>query len=605
MAINKVEFDGQTLIDLTGDTVTQQDVLNGKSFHSADGVQRSGTATIPVSDVTVDGTSVVTNGVAEVVTDNLAPTVTEASSRTNLAVGDSLKTIIGKIKKFFSDLKTVAFTGAYSDLSGTPTNLNQFTNGPGYITSSGSCASATTASKIDNIEFENNNSTGKNANDVTYNGHTYYTSNGPSTSLGASVNDGALYTQAYSDKWVAQIAQDYRNGRLFVRGKNNNTWQSWKRIANYDEIPTNTNQLTNGAGFITASGTAANVSGTVAIANGGTGATSRLAALKNLTNEDVGTSSQYFLTITNSWGKGGYCSVANAKSVLGLKSAAYTESSAYAASGHNHDSTYLKLSGGSMTGKIYSSAARKLQWTTSDSDNNPDGASWYGLGTFTPSGDYAWICLSNYWGVSLRARDAAHIKANGYAIMTVAGGSFIDNISITNGKYIRLYNAANNNFTELSNSSNGTGMIKSGYGWLNLCTNNQVQCRNTGDTAWVNIAAANISSSRRFKENIKDLTEEDAKKLLDVRTVTFDFKEKYSPSSDWEHERFNQPGVIAEEVLDIYPTLVRFSNYEDQNEDPIPTFVEYSHFVPYLIKMVQMQQKEIDQLKAEVAELKL
>lgn len=135
MAINKVEFDGQTLIDLTGDTVTQQDVLNGKSFHSADGVQRSGTASIPVSDVTVDGTSVVTNGVAEVVTNNLAPTVTEASSRTNLAVGDSLKTIIGKIKKFFSDLKTVAFTGNSSDLN----------NDAGFITSSGSCAYADSA----------------------------------------------------------------------------------------------------------------------------------------------------------------------------------------------------------------------------------------------------------------------------------------------------------------------------------------------------------------------------------------------------------------------------------------------------------------------------
>ena len=69
--------------------------------------------------------------------------------------------------------------------------------------------------------------------------------------------------------------------------------------------------------------------GTLPIAQGGTGATSRLAALKALTNESVGTSANYFLTITSSWGKGGYTSVADAKTVLGLKSAAYTESSAY------------------------------------------------------------------------------------------------------------------------------------------------------------------------------------------------------------------------------------------------------------------------------------
>lgn len=85
------------------------------------------------------------------------------------------------------------------------------------------------------------------------------------------------------------------------------------------------------------SGTAANVTGTVAIAHGGTGATTRLAALQALTNENVSTSAQYFLTITSSWGKGGYTTVADAKTVLGLKSAAYTESSAYAAKSHgNH-----------------------------------------------------------------------------------------------------------------------------------------------------------------------------------------------------------------------------------------------------------------------------
>lgn len=84
-----------------------------------------------------------------------------------------------------------------------------------------------------------NSSTGEhNANNITYNSHTYYTSNGPSTNLGASTNDGSIYSQAYNSTWVSQIAQDYRNGRLFVRGKNYGTWQSWKRIAQYEEIPT-------------------------------------------------------------------------------------------------------------------------------------------------------------------------------------------------------------------------------------------------------------------------------------------------------------------------------------------------------------------------------
>lgn len=45
---------------------------------------------------------------------------TEANSRVNITSGDSVTTIWGKIKKWFSDLKTVAFTGSYSDLENRP-----------------------------------------------------------------------------------------------------------------------------------------------------------------------------------------------------------------------------------------------------------------------------------------------------------------------------------------------------------------------------------------------------------------------------------------------------------------------------------------------------
>ena len=76
------------------------------------------------------------------------------------------------------------------------------------------------------------------------------------------------------------------------------------------------------------SGTSSNVTGTVALANGGTGATTRLAAAKVLTNENVGTGAQYFVTLTSNWGKFGYSSTANAKSVLGIDNVDNTADSA-------------------------------------------------------------------------------------------------------------------------------------------------------------------------------------------------------------------------------------------------------------------------------------
>ena len=79
--------------------------------------------------------------------------------------------------------------------------------------------------------YSGNGSTAEhNANNAIKNGNYYYSSNGPATSLGASTNDGALYVQSHSDSWVGQIAQDYRNGGLYVRGKNNGTWQSWYKV---------------------------------------------------------------------------------------------------------------------------------------------------------------------------------------------------------------------------------------------------------------------------------------------------------------------------------------------------------------------------------------
>ena len=58
--------------------------------------------------------------VPNVATNDQTPTFLEESTRTNIASGDKLSLIFGKIKKFFSDLKTVAFTGSYADLSNTP-----------------------------------------------------------------------------------------------------------------------------------------------------------------------------------------------------------------------------------------------------------------------------------------------------------------------------------------------------------------------------------------------------------------------------------------------------------------------------------------------------
>ena len=139
--------------------------------------------------------------------------------------------------------------------------------------------------------------------------------------------DGTIIRQYYNTNWKTEIFMDYRTGQMSTRGKNNGTWQDWRihlDSGNYTSYTvTKTGSGASGTWGINITGNSANVTGTVAIAHGGTGATNRLAALRALTEENVGTSAQYFLTITDSWKNGGYTSVANAKTVLGLGSAAY------------------------------------------------------------------------------------------------------------------------------------------------------------------------------------------------------------------------------------------------------------------------------------------
>ena len=61
--------------------------------------------------------------VPNVATNDQTPTFTQATSRANLASGEKLSVLFGKLMKWFADLKTVAFSGSYNDLSDKPTSM--------------------------------------------------------------------------------------------------------------------------------------------------------------------------------------------------------------------------------------------------------------------------------------------------------------------------------------------------------------------------------------------------------------------------------------------------------------------------------------------------
>lgn len=102
----------------------------------------------------------------------------------------------------------------------------------------------------------------------------------------------------------------------------------------------------------------------------------------------------------------------------------------------------------------------------------------------------------------------------------------------------------------------------------------------------VSASAFNVNSSRRYKENIKDMTEEEANKILDINVVKFDYKVKQNGT--------NVAGVIAEPTYEVLPNVVTLAKIDGKE---VPDSVDYSKFVPYLIKKIQMQEEEIAELK--------
>lgn len=164
MAVNKIIYNGETLVDLTNDTVTADDLAAGVKATGADGRPIVGllpkvaidnelslTSTNPVQNKTI--TAALSNLDIDIATNdeidnalNLAgsgdlPTgggivpiamggtgaTTTAGARANLGVSAT------------TDYAAVAFSGAYDDLTGNPaipTATGDLTNNSGYITNS-------------------------------------------------------------------------------------------------------------------------------------------------------------------------------------------------------------------------------------------------------------------------------------------------------------------------------------------------------------------------------------------------------------------------------------------------------------------------------------
>ena len=328
MAVNKVEYGGETIVDITDATAEASDLLLGATAYGASGEKIVGTTTVPTktSELTNDSGFLTAHQDISGKADN-TPTFSEASTRANLnGSGETMPTILGKIKKFFTDLKAVAFSGSYNDLSDKPTittKTSELTNDSGFLT-----AHQDISDLVQSVDY--NSSTGRlgvtkvdgrfTYTDVPDTNHDIYVSGTKLTdteALHLSAGDGVEFSMLREEERGASgtaadayleiksnsnaITDISRSGTTFTATRVNGEQFTFTQ---QDNNTTYSNATTSAAGlcpklgggttnFLRADGnwakppdtnttyTLASITGTLAIAKGGTGATTAAGAVAN------------------------------------------------------------------------------------------------------------------------------------------------------------------------------------------------------------------------------------------------------------------------------------------------------------------------------------
>ena len=106
-----------------------------------------------------------------------------------------------------------------------------------------------------------------------------------------------------------------------------------------------------------------------------------------------------------------------------------------------------------------------------------------------------------------------------------------------------------------------------------------------------------ISSSRRYKHDIKDLTLEEARKLLAIKPRTFKYNDDFLEQSD-EKAGKDVPGFISEEVEEQMPIAV------DHDNEGNAEMWNATILIPCMLKIIQDQERRIAELEARIKESK-
>lgn len=143
------------------------------------------------------------------------------------------------------------------------------------------------------------------------------------------------------------------------------------------------------------------------------------------------------------------------------------------------------------------------------------------------------------------------------------------------GGFLFIHNNNGTDTIHIENNAYGDGLVSVGD------HNENATIKLTGRTGNVTCVSLTQTSSRKVKENIKPI--EDAKKILELDAVSFDYKNKALGT--------DKRGFIAEDVQKILPNLVT-----PETEEKTAS-LDYIGMIPYLQAVLKEQEQRIKELE--------
>lgn len=186
-------------------------------------------------------------------------------------------------------------------------------------------------------------------------------------------------------------------------------------------------------------------------------------------------------------------------------------------------------------------------------------------------------------------------------------------VQYDNDKHISINNTKSEQTILMVDKHDNKGIYlqnSSSYHYIAMQSGSTIPIYLNGISGSIQCVSLTQTSSKKYKKKIKNLADEEAKKILELRPVTYDFKD--------ESMGINMRGFIAEEVDEVIPELVKHTKdyptpvvtidedsnevIQEQTKDEVS--LDYTAMIPYLTRMIQLQQKQIDDQQKQIDDLK-